>query len=102
MVIKVHLFTVGPKQSLREERKMATREEITDFVFETIFEELGVERKDITLDSSFTENLGADSLNTVEIMMAFEDKFGIDIPEADAEFIVTVGQAIDYIESHQS
>lgn len=80
---------------------MFTRKEIEEFVIETVVEELGVKKEDVTLESSFIGNLGADSLNTVEIMMAFEDKFGIDIPDEDAEKLATVKDAVDYLESHQ-
>jgi acyl carrier protein len=62
-----------------------------------IAEQLGVEEEDITPDSSFVEDLGADSLDTVELVMAFEEEFGIEIPDEDAEKILTVQNVIDYI-----
>jgi acyl carrier protein len=62
-----------------------------------IAEQLGVEEEDITPDSSFVEDLGADSLDTVELVMAFEEEFGIEIPDEDAEKILTVQNVVDYI-----
>jgi acyl carrier protein len=62
-----------------------------------IAEQLGVEEEDITPDSSFVEDLGADSLDTVELVMAFEEEFGIEIPDEDAEKILTVQNVLDYI-----
>jgi acyl carrier protein len=62
-----------------------------------IAEQLGVEEEDITPDSSFVEDLGADSLDTVELVMAFEEEFGIEIPDEDAEKILTVQNVMDYI-----
>jgi len=64
-----------------------------------IVEQLGVDKKEISLDASFIEDLGADSLDTVELVMAFEEEFGIEIPDEDAEKIVTVKHAIDYLSS---
>jgi len=62
-----------------------------------IAEQLGVEEEEVTTEASFIEDLGADSLDTVELIMAFEEEFGIEIPEEDAEKIATVQNAIDYI-----
>jgi acyl carrier protein len=66
-------------------------------VREIIINELGVEAEKVTKDASFVEDLGADSLDTVELVMAFEEEFGIDIPDEDAEQLRTVGDAIDYM-----
>ena len=68
-------------------------------VKEIIVNELGVEAEKVTAEASFVEDLGADSLDTVELIMAFEEEFGIDIPDEDAEQMGTVGQAIKYLES---
>lgn len=62
-----------------------------------IAEQLGVDEEDITPDSSFIEDLGADSLDTVELVMAFEEEFGIEIADEDAEKILTVQNVVDYI-----
>lgn len=62
-----------------------------------IAEQLGVEESEVTPQASFIEDLGADSLDTVELIMAFEEEFGIEIPEEDAEKIANVQNAIDYI-----
>ena len=66
-------------------------------VREIIVNELGVEAEKVTDDASFVEDLGADSLDTVELVMAFEEEFGIDIPDEDAEQMRTVGDAITYL-----
>ncbi|MBU0568528.1 acyl carrier protein [bacterium] len=63
-----------------------------------IVEQLGVEESQITLAASFAEDLGADSLDVVELVMALEEEFDIEIPDEDAEKITTVGEAIKYIE----
>ncbi len=68
---------------------------------EIIVNELGVEPEKVTPDASFVEDLGADSLDTVELVMAFEEEFGIEIPDEDAEKIQTVGDAIKYIKEKQ-
>lgn len=66
-------------------------------VREIIINELGVEAEKVTTEASFVDDLGADSLDTVELVMAFEEEFGIDIPDEDAEELRTVGDAIDYM-----
>jgi len=73
---------------------MATVEER---VKKIIAEQLGVEEDEVTLEASFVEDLGADSLDTVELVMALEEEFEIEIPDEDAEKILTVGKALDYI-----
>ncbi len=69
-------------------------------VKEIIVEELGVESDKVTSEASFVDDLGADSLDTVELVMAFEEEFGIDIPDEDAEQMRTVGDAVSYIEKN--
>ena len=68
-------------------------------VKEIIINELGVEPEKVTLEASFVEDLGADSLDTVELVMAFEEEFGIEIPDEDAEKLQTVGDAVKYLEN---
>ena len=65
-----------------------------------VAEQLGVKEEEVTNDASFVDDLGADSLDTVELVMAFEEEFGIEIPDEDAEKITRVKEAIDYIETH--
>ena len=69
-------------------------------VKEIIINELGVDPEKVTAEASFVEDLGADSLDTVELVMAFEEEFTIDIPDEDAEQMRTVGDAITYIEAN--
>jgi acyl carrier protein len=75
-------------------------ESIESRVKEIIVNELGVDAEKVTSEASFVEDLGADSLDTVELVMAFEEEFGIDIPDEDAEQMSTVGEAIKYLESN--
>ena len=69
-------------------------------VAEIVAEQMGVDKAQVTGETSFVNDLGADSLDTVELVMEFEDEFDISIPDEDAEKIQTVGQAIDYVEAH--
>ena len=71
---------------------------VEEKVKDIIVEELGVEREKLTNDASFMEDLGADSLDTVELVMAFEEEFAIEIPDEAAEKIVTVSDAIKFIQ----
>ena len=73
---------------------------IEDKVKEIIVDQLGVEPDQVKPEASFIDDLGADSLDTVELVMAFEEAFGIEIPDEDAEKIATVKDAIEYIEKH--
>lgn len=68
---------------------------------EIIVDLLGVDEDKVTLEASFREDLEADSLDLVELIMAFEDKFGAEISDEDAQSITTVGGAVEYINSHQ-
>ncbi len=70
-------------------------------VKEIIINELGVDPEKVTPEASFVDDLGADSLDTVELVMAFEEEFTIDIPDEDAEQMRTVGEAVAYIEKHE-
>ena len=76
---------------------MADIGKIEERVNDIIVEELGVERDKLTAEASFMEDLGADSLDTVELVMAFEKEFDIDIPDEEAEKLRTVGDALKYL-----
>ena len=67
---------------------------------EIVAEQMGVDKGQVTRETSFVNDLGADSLDTVELVMEFEDEFDISIPDEEAEKIQTVGKAIDYVEAH--
>ena len=71
---------------------------VFDKVKKTIVEQLGVEENEVTMDASITDDLGADSLDQVELVMALETEFNLDIPDEEAEKIKTVGDAVRYIE----
>jgi acyl carrier protein len=73
---------------------------VEERVKQIIVEQLGVDEGEVTPTASFVDDLGADSLDTVELVMAFEEAFGIEIPDEDAEKIATVKDAVDYIEKH--
>ena len=73
-----------------------------DRVKEIIIEQLGVDANAVTDEASFIDDLGADSLDTVELVMAFEEEFGIEIPDEEAEKLTSVGQAIQYLDSKLS
>ena len=75
-------------------------EEVFEKVKETIIEQIGVTDTAVTMEASFIDDLGADSLDIVELIMALEEEFDTEIPDADAEKIVTVGDVVDYIKDH--
>ena len=75
-------------------------EEVFEKVKEIIVEQLGVEETAVTLEASFIDDLGADSLDLVELIMALEEEFDMEIPDADAEKIVTVNDVVDYIKEN--
>ena len=79
-----------------------TTETVFDRVKRVVIEQLSVEEADVTMEASFTQDLGADSLDTVELVMALEEEFGTEIPDEAAESITTVGGAVTYIEQQQN
>ncbi len=75
-------------------------EEVFEKVKSIIVEQLGATESSVTMEASFIDDLGADSLDIVELIMALEEEFDTEIPDADAEKIVTVGDVVDYIREH--
>lgn len=75
-------------------------EEVFEKIKEIIVEQLGVAETSVTMEASFIDDLGADSLDIVELVMALEEEFDIEIPDADAEKVTTVGDVVDYIKEN--
>jgi len=94
MLAKMVLFVPSFPQTPTE------MSEIAEKVKAIIIDKLGVEASEVTPEASFTNDLGADSLDTVELIMEFEKEFNVSIPDDQAENIATVGQAISYLEEH--
>jgi acyl carrier protein len=89
---------VSPDHKFSEDLEMANS--VEEKVKGIIVEQLGVQADEVKPEASFVDDLGADSLDTVELVMAFEEAFGIEIPDEDAEKIQKVKDAVSYIESH--
>ncbi len=79
---------------------MSTKEEVYGKVKDIIVDQLGVDPDKVTIDASFREDLEADSLDLVELIMAFEEEFGGEISDEEAQKITTVGEAVDYLSAH--
>jgi len=91
---------VLPQQQQNNQYAMSASS-IEEKVKNIIVEQLGVTADQVTLQASFIEDLGADSLDTVELVMAFEEEFGVEVPDEDAEKLLTVGDVVKYIEDRQ-
>jgi acyl carrier protein len=85
-----------------ERREALDREEILGKIQEITADRLGVDEGDVTSDASFREDLEADSLDLVELIMELEEQFGMEIPDEEAEKITTVEEAVDYVMEHQA
>jgi len=86
----------------RGEERGLDREEILGKIQEITADRLGVDESDVTPDASFREDLEADSLDLVELIMELEEQFGMEIPDEEAEKITTVEEAVDYVQEHQT
>ena len=80
---------------------VATIDEVKDKVVKIVSEQMGVEKSEISMETHFVNDLNADSLDTVELVMEFEDEFELSIPDEEAEKIQTIGAAVEYIMKHQ-
>jgi acyl carrier protein len=92
----------GSKWPISLQGRWTDMEDIEQKVIEIVSEQMGVDKSEITRETHFINDLNADSLDTVELVMEFEDEFELSIPDEEAEKIQTVGQAIDYIKEHSS
>ena len=93
-------WTIRKPQDLRTEFRGDVMSSIADRVKKIVIEHLGVEADKVTENASFIDDLGADSLDTVELVMAFEEEFGCEIPDDAAETILTVGDAVKFLEKN--
>jgi len=78
-----------------------TEAEIEEKVYQIVSEQMGIDKSELARDTSFVDDLNADSLDTVELVMEFEDEFEMSIPDEEAEKIRTIGQTVDYIVEHR-
>jgi len=96
----IHDCKFGKNYTFAAELKIITMSDIATRVKKIIVDKLGVDEAEVTTEASFTNDLGADSLDTVELIMEFEKEFNISIPDEQAETITTVGQAVTYLEEN--
>jgi acyl carrier protein len=89
-----------PKNSATKDRGGMGMASVEERVKQIIVEQLGVDEAEVTPTASFVDDLGADSLDQVELVMAFEEAFGIEVPDEDAEKMTTVKDAVEYIDKH--
>ena len=80
---------------------MSTEAEIEEKIYQIVSEQMGIDKSELTRETSFVDDLNADSLDTVELVMEFEDEFEMSIPDEEAEKIRTIGQTIEYIAEHR-
>jgi acyl carrier protein len=95
-----HTYLVKNSIFALNKQKQSDMSDIASRVKKIIVDKLGVDEAEVTTEASFTNDLGADSLDTVELIMEFEKEFNISIPDEQAETITTVGQAVSYLEEH--
>jgi acyl carrier protein len=100
LLTKGQICFLNSTKSIFLHSKLNKMSEIASRVKKIIVDKLGVEEAEVVAEASFTNDLGADSLDTVELIMEFEKEFNISIPDEQAETIATVGQAITYLEEH--
>src|SRR5687768_9100970 len=94
--------SVGSESRISKSKRPSGMSDVAERVKKIVVEHLNVDQEKVTDNASFIEDLGADSLDTVELVMAFEEEFGIDIPDEDAEQMRTVGDAVSYMKKHSS
>jgi acyl carrier protein len=101
-VARARLYGRGVSHMTQGRNHSMAAEDIESKVIEIVSEQMGVDKSEITRETHFINDLNADSLDTVELVMEFEDEFELSIPDEEAEKIQTVGQAIDYIKEHSN
>jgi acyl carrier protein len=93
-------MAICPQVKYNTKEEVNRMSDVLDRVKKIVIERLGVEEAEVTLEASFKDDLGADSLDVVELVMELEDEFDLEISDEDAEKITSVGQVVDYIKSH--
>jgi len=93
-------YRIGPIRPSENPEEIKNMSDVVERVRKIVVEQLGVKEEEVTLEASFVDDLGADSLDTVELVMALEEEFETEIPDEEAEKITTVQLAVDYINTH--